>query len=148
MRALLVAFILAATVGRAATSVDDPRTTAELEQFYGAKYPKISERECEKLARGAIKAQHTGICNLHHVRMQKRRVPVHYGLVVTDDPYYLPQLCWARQRPLGRSATPSFAVAHNVRLKFGYAFEREGVDIPVPKHVKITKGKPPAFTIQ
>ena len=42
-----------ATVGRAATSVEDPRTTAELEQFYGAEYPKISEREREKLARGA-----------------------------------------------------------------------------------------------
>jgi hypothetical protein len=92
MRALLVALTLAATVGRAAASVEDPRTTAELEQFYGAEYPKISERGREKLARGAIKAQQTGICNLHHVRMQKRRVPVHYGLVVTDDPYYLAQL--------------------------------------------------------
>jgi hypothetical protein len=36
MRALLVARRLAATVARAATSVEDPRTTAELEQFYGA----------------------------------------------------------------------------------------------------------------
>jgi len=26
--------------------------------------------------------------------MQKRRVPIHYGLVVTDDPYYLAQLCY------------------------------------------------------
>jgi len=94
MRALLVALTLAATVARAATSVEDPRTTAELEQFYGAEYPKISEREREKSARGAIKAQQTGICNLHHVRMQKRRVPIHYGLVVTDDPYYLAQLCY------------------------------------------------------
>ena len=37
---------------------------------------------------------------------------------------------------------------YDVRLKFGYAFERERVDIPVPKHVKITKGKPPVFTTQ
>ena len=102
-----------ATVGRAATSVEDPRTTAELEQFYGAEYPKISEREREKLARGAIKAQQTGICNLHQVRMQKRRVPVHYGLVVTDDAYYLAQLCYfpnAREYVNGGCDIPSLDV--------------------------------------
>ena len=41
-----------------------------------------------------------------------------------------------------------FAGRYDVRLKFGYAFERESVSIPVPKHVKITPGKPPVFTTQ
>jgi hypothetical protein len=41
-----------------------------------------------------------------------------------------------------------FRGRYDVRLKFGYAFERERVDIPVPKHVKLTKGKPPVFTTQ
>ena len=39
-----------------------------------------------------------------------------------------------------------FAGRYNVRLKFGYAFERASVSISVPKHVKITPGKPPVFT--
>ena len=41
-----------------------------------------------------------------------------------------------------------FTGRYNVRLKFGYAFERESVSMPVPKHVKITPGKPPVFPTQ
>lgn len=41
-----------------------------------------------------------------------------------------------------------FAGRYDVRLKFGYAFERERVNIPVPKDVKVTPGKPPVFTTQ
>jgi hypothetical protein len=41
-----------------------------------------------------------------------------------------------------------FRGSYGVRLKFGYAFERERVDIPVPKNVKITQGKPKVFTTQ
>jgi hypothetical protein len=41
-----------------------------------------------------------------------------------------------------------FRGRYDVRLKFGYAFEREPVDIPVPKNVKITPGKPKVFTTQ
>ena len=37
---------------------------------------------------------------------------------------------------------------YDVRLKFGYAFRRERVDIPVPKNAKITLGKQPVFTTQ
>jgi hypothetical protein len=39
-----------------------------------------------------------------------------------------------------------FAGRYDVRLKFGYALERESVSIPVPLHAKITLGKPPVFT--
>ena len=39
-----------------------------------------------------------------------------------------------------------FTGRYNVKLKFGFAFEREKVDLPVPKNVKITPGKPPVFT--
>ena len=42
----------------------------------------------------------------------------------------------------------TFGGRYTVRLKFGFVFERERVDIPVPKQVKITKGKPPVFTTQ
>jgi hypothetical protein len=38
-----------------------------------------------------------------------------------------------------------FSGRYDVRLKFGYAFEREPVSIAVPKHVKITPGKPPVL---
>jgi hypothetical protein len=41
-----------------------------------------------------------------------------------------------------------FRGRYDVRLKFGYAFERERVDLPVPKNVKITPGQPPVFTTQ
>ncbi|MEY2579553.1 MAG: hypothetical protein QOI49_2377 [Verrucomicrobiota bacterium] len=41
-----------------------------------------------------------------------------------------------------------FKGRYDVRLKFGYAFERESVRLPVPKHVKITPGKPPVFATQ
>jgi hypothetical protein len=41
-----------------------------------------------------------------------------------------------------------FRGRYNIRLTFGYAFERESVDIPVPKNVKITPGKPKVFTTQ
>ena len=34
-----------------------------------------------------------------------------------------------------------FRGRYDVRLKFGYAFQRERVDIPVPKNVKVTQRK-------
>jgi hypothetical protein len=61
MRALVAVILVSATVLHAAASVEDPRTKSELEQFYGAEYPKISERQQEKLARAAIQAQETGV---------------------------------------------------------------------------------------
>ena len=39
-----------------------------------------------------------------------------------------------------------FRGRYDVRLKFGYAFEREKVNLPVAKNIKITPGKPPVFT--
>jgi hypothetical protein len=35
---------------------------------------------------------------------------------------------------------------YDVRLKFGFAFERARVDVPVPQHVQITTDKLPVFT--
>jgi hypothetical protein len=40
----------------------------------------------------------------------------------------------------------NFDGRNDVRLKFGYAFERFPADSPVPTNVPITKGKPPVFT--
>jgi hypothetical protein len=39
-----------------------------------------------------------------------------------------------------------FRGRYDVRLKFGYVLQREQVDLPVPKNVSITRGKPPVFT--
>lgn len=94
MRMLLVTILLAISIRTISASPEDPRTKREFEQFYGAEYPRVSEAQREKLTAGAIKAQETGICNLHHVKMQKKRVPVHYGLLVFDDPYYTAQVCY------------------------------------------------------
>ena len=110
MRALVAVILASGIVLHVPASVEDPRTKSELEQFYGAEYPKVSERQREKLARAAVRAQETGVCNLHHVRMQKKRVPVHYGLLVFDDPYYLAELCYfpnAREYVNGGCEIPS-----------------------------------------
>jgi hypothetical protein len=39
-----------------------------------------------------------------------------------------------------------FTGRYDARLVFGYAFERQKVDIPVPRHVHITRGRPPVST--
>ena len=41
-----------------------------------------------------------------------------------------------------------FRGRYDVRLKFGFVFERERVDLPVARGAKITHGKPPVFTTQ
>ena len=38
-----------------------------------------------------------------------------------------------------------FRGRYDVRLKYGYVFERERVDLPVPQNVQITPGRPPVF---
>ena len=62
----------------------------KLEKFYGAKYVHVSNAEHERLVRGAIRAQQTGICNVHNIRLQKKEVPIYFGLVVLDD-HIIPQ---------------------------------------------------------
>src|SRR3954467_6847941 len=51
----------------------------------------------------------------------------------------------AADAALGLTDT-KFRGRYDVRLKFGYAFQREKVDLPVPKNVKIISDKPPVFT--
>ena len=101
--------------------MDDPRTKSELEQFYGAEYPKISQAQREKLTQTAISAQKTGVCNLHHIKMEKRLVPVHYGLLVFDDPYYLAELCYfpnTREYVNGGCELPALDVQKERQLRF------------------------------
>jgi hypothetical protein len=38
-----------------------------------------------------------------------------------------------------------FRGRYDLRVHWGYVFEKRPVDIPVPKHVKITPGKPPKY---
>ncbi len=121
MRTLVASIVLSIAFLHAVASVENPRTRSELEQFYGAEYPKISERQHEQLARAAIKAQETGICNLHHVKMLKKRVPVHYGLLVFDDPYYLAELGYfpnAREYVNGGCDIPSLDITKERSWRF------------------------------
>ena len=50
------------------------KKSVSLRKFYGAEFVHVSDAEHERLVRGAIKTQQTGICNIHHVRMQKKRI--------------------------------------------------------------------------
>jgi len=45
--------------------------------------------EMDRLAGAAIKAQDSGICNIHHIRMQKKMVPIYFGGPLPfDTPFY------------------------------------------------------------
>jgi hypothetical protein len=66
--------------------------TAFLLVASGAASAPLSSAEADQLARGAIRAQETGVCNIHHLRMQKKIVPIHWGLVVIEEPYYSAQV--------------------------------------------------------
>jgi hypothetical protein len=72
----------------AAASPQDPRTPREFEQWYGSEYVPLTEVQRDRLARAAIAARKSGICNVHRVKMLKRQVPVHFGLLDSTDPYY------------------------------------------------------------
>jgi hypothetical protein len=52
----------------------------------------LSSAEADRLATEALHAQDTGVCNIHHIRMQKKTVPIHWGLVVIEEPHYSAQL--------------------------------------------------------
>jgi hypothetical protein len=41
-----------------------------------------------------------------------------------------------------------FRGRYNLRINWGYALEKKRVDIPVPKNVKITPGRPPVSETQ
>ena len=117
----VVAIIAALPLVTIEASKDDPRTPREFEEFYGAEYPRVSDTQRDRLTRAAIKAQETGVCNLHHVKMQKKRVPVHYGLLVFDDPYYLAELCYfpnAREYVNGGCVLPSLDIGKERGWRF------------------------------
>ena len=48
MRALLAAILFASALDTVNASSENPRTKQELEQFYGAEYPRVSEAQKEK----------------------------------------------------------------------------------------------------
>jgi hypothetical protein len=52
----------------------------------------LSDAQRDQLARAAIRAQETGVCNVHHMHMKKTIVPIHWGLVVMENPYYSAEL--------------------------------------------------------
>jgi hypothetical protein len=51
MRALFVAILLASALDTVSASSENPRTEQELEQFYGAEYPRVSEAKCGQAER-------------------------------------------------------------------------------------------------
>jgi hypothetical protein len=92
MRALLVTLLPACASVAAAWASIPPQEERKLEKFYGAKYVHVTDAEHARLVRGAIRAQQTGICTIHHIQMQKKRVPIYFGLLVFEDPYYSSEL--------------------------------------------------------
>ena len=88
--ALLCTSLSIPSFGREPTQQEE----RELEKFYGAEYVHVSDAEHKRLVRDAIRAQRTGICNIHHIRMQKKRLPLYFGLLVFDDPYYSAELVY------------------------------------------------------
>jgi hypothetical protein len=50
-------------------------------QIYAASQAETDQlsAEMDRLARAAIKAQETGVCNIHHIRMQRKLVPINFG---------------------------------------------------------------------
>jgi hypothetical protein len=92
MRALLVILLPACASVAAAWSSIPPQEERKLEKFYGAKYVHVTDAEHARLVRGAIRAQQTGICTIHHIQMQKKRVPIYFGLLVFEDAYYSAEL--------------------------------------------------------
>ncbi len=47
----------------------------------------VNEAEGERLYRAYWDAQKTGICNVHHIAMEKKRVPIAWGLFDYDPAY-------------------------------------------------------------
>ena len=47
----------------------------------------VSEAEGERLYQASLEAQKTGICNVHHIAMEKKRVPIAWGLFDYDPVY-------------------------------------------------------------
>jgi hypothetical protein len=95
MRAIILIACLSASVCIAADYLQLPaQEQRKLEKFYGAEYVHVSKAEHERLVRASIRAQRTGVCNIHHIRMEKKRVPMYFGLLVFEDPYYSAQLAY------------------------------------------------------
>ena len=88
-----IALLLVIVLGCSATaSPQDPRTPRELEKWYGSEYVPLTDAQRDQLARAAIAARKSGICNVHGVKMLKKRVPIHFGLLDFTDPYYSHQI--------------------------------------------------------
>ena len=80
--------LIIALASSAAASPQDPQTRPELEQWYGSEYLTLTYAQRARLARAAMAARKSGVCNVHHVKMLKKRVPIHFGLIDFSDPYY------------------------------------------------------------
>jgi hypothetical protein len=83
-----ILLLIIALVCSAVASPQDPRTPREFEQWSGSEYVPLTDAQRDRLARAAIAARKSGICNVHLVKMLKKRVPIHFGLLDFSDPYY------------------------------------------------------------
>ena len=55
-----------------------------------------SQSEVEQLAKAANQSQKTGICNIHHIHMQRKLVPVEFGHLPVD--FFYSDFHYARLR--------------------------------------------------
>ncbi|HZE58865.1 MAG TPA: hypothetical protein VE031_13500 [Chthoniobacterales bacterium] len=82
---LVIAFICVAFTARSdSASPADP----QLEGIYGCPPLNLSDARTDRLLAARKRAQRRGVCNVHHIRMQMKRVPIHFGLVDFQDPYF------------------------------------------------------------
>jgi hypothetical protein len=84
----LTLLLIVAFAYSAAASPQDPQTPRELEQWYGSEYVPLTDVQRDGLARAAITARKSGICNVHRAKMLKKQVPIRFGLIDFTDPYY------------------------------------------------------------
>jgi len=81
-------------------------------QVYAASQAEMDQlsAEMDRLARAAIKAQETGVCNIHHIRMQKKLVPIYFGGPANfDSQFYYATM---RQFPNAREHINGGCVVH------------------------------------
>ena len=84
----LAILLMIAFAYSAGASPQDPRTPRELEWWYGSEDVPLTDAQRSRLARAAIAARKSGICNVHRVKMLEKQVPIRFGLIDFTDPYY------------------------------------------------------------
>ena len=83
---ILLSLVVIASGGCASEVERDQRKADDLAR----RWPELV-----RLTHAARQAQHTGVCNIHHIRMQRKAVPIDPGCITAEtlwNPYYTASL--------------------------------------------------------